>query len=45
MRDEAQGLLLLHELNAVPTQAEVVPVTVGFRQSLPAVVGEVAIGD
>jgi hypothetical protein len=39
MRDEVQGVLLLHELNAAPTQAEVVPVTVGFRQTFLPWVG------
>jgi len=37
--NEARGLLLLHELNAAPYQAEVVPVAVTFRQVFLPVVG------
>jgi hypothetical protein len=32
LRDRAQGLLLLHLLNTVPYQAEVVPIDVAFRR-------------
>jgi hypothetical protein len=32
LRDNTQGLLLLHELNAAPYQAEDVPVAVTFRR-------------
>jgi len=32
LRDRAQGLLLLHLLNTVPYQAEVVPMDVAFRR-------------
>jgi hypothetical protein len=36
LRDQSQGLLLLHELNAAPAQAERVPVNVGvYRTALP----------
>jgi hypothetical protein len=38
LRDQAQGLLLLHELNAAPAQAEKVTVNVGvYRGILPVV--------
>jgi hypothetical protein len=39
LRDEAQGLLLLHELNAAPDQAEMVPVEVAFHRLFAPVVG------
>src|SRR5262249_55428889 len=32
LRDGTQGLLLVHELNAAPYQAETVPVEVAFKQ-------------
>jgi hypothetical protein len=40
LRDQAQGLLLLHELNGAPTQAEDVPVNVEVYRRLLPVVGK-----
>jgi subtilisin family serine protease len=39
LRDQAQGLLLLHTLNAAPQQAEEVPVAVSFYRAFLPVVG------